>query len=346
MKLKKDLNFQFFVHRNDWTGLEIGKIYDQSSGKYFWSCLMADRYFDPLLCTSFHSINPGYRIIKFNNSILAAEQNTNAIKLLNVYIVYDLDDRPKISHTNFKVGNCFFVATNVVENTDKEKWMYSGYGKAFDGASSLNFGNDFAKNVIIFGSSSLADNHKNNFLMLDTFGINGSLGTPEKKFSINFTKAKAKFCLNLHYNHDNSYLFVKGKQICKFKVDDENVNFPTQFCLEAYLMNSVLLSLETYFSKSVYDVNVYSSSFDSNAIDRSNIYKYFMVKNNVLSYFCHVKQLFIVLLSFSGSRATKCMSLNNEPCMIFINILADIILFFLVYLKSCSNMSDSLYKAT
>ena len=307
MKLKKDLNFQFFVHRNDWTELEIGKIYDQSSGKCFWSCLMADHYFDPLLCTSFHSINPGYRIIKFNNSILAAEQNTNAIKLLNVYIVYDLDDRPKISHTNFKVGNCFFVATNVVENTD---------------------------------------NHKNNFLMLDTFGINGSLGTPEKKFSINFTKAKAKFCLNLHYNHDNSYLFVKGKQICKFKVDDENVNFPTQFCLEAYLMNSVLLSLETYFSKSVYDVNVYDSSFDSNAIDRSNIYKYFMVKNNVLSYFCHVKQLFIVLLSFSGSRATKCMSLNNEPCMIFINILADIILFFLVYLKSCSNMSDSLYKAT
>ena len=47
--------------------------------------------------------------------------------------------------------------------------------------------------------------------MLDTFGINESLGTLEKKFSINFTKAKAKFCLSLHYSHDNSYLFVKGK---------------------------------------------------------------------------------------------------------------------------------------
>ena len=30
----------------------------------------------------------------------------------------------------------------------------------------------------------------------DTFGINGSFGVPEKKISINFTKANTKFCLN------------------------------------------------------------------------------------------------------------------------------------------------------
>ena len=29
-----------------------------------------------------------------------------------------------------------------------------------------------------------------------------------------------------------------------------------------------------------------------------------------------IKQLFIVLLSFSGSSSTKCMFLNNETCMI------------------------------
>ena len=28
------------------------------------------------------------------------------------------------------------------------------------------------------------------------------------------------------------------------------------------------------------------------------------------------KQVFIRLLSFSGSLATKCMSFNNKPCMI------------------------------
>ena len=52
-----------------------------------------------------------------------------------------------------------------------------------------------------------------------------------KKFSINFIEAKMKFCLSLHYNGDNSYLFVNEKAIYKFKADNKNVNFPTQFCL-------------------------------------------------------------------------------------------------------------------
>ena len=49
----------------------------------------------------------------------------------------------------------------------------------------------------------------------DTFGTNGSFGAPEKKFGINFSNAKTKFCLSLKfclpYNGDNSYLFVNGK---------------------------------------------------------------------------------------------------------------------------------------
>ena len=44
-----------------------------------------------------------------------------------------------------------------------------------------------------------------------TYGINGSFGTQEKKISVNFSKATTQFCLSLHYNHDNSYLFVNGK---------------------------------------------------------------------------------------------------------------------------------------
>ena len=103
-------------------------------------------------------------------------------------------------------------------------------------AGSWSFDNDFARNVIIFGVdnslSSYADDRKNNFLILvedPTYGINGSFGLPEKNFSINFTKANTKFCLSLHYNADNSYLFVHG--FVKFKVDDKNVNFPKQFCL-------------------------------------------------------------------------------------------------------------------
>ena len=65
-----------------------------------------------------------------------------------------------------------------------------------------------------------------------TFVINGCFGSPEKKFSIiNFTTANTKFSWSLHDNADNSYLFVNGKQIIKFKPDNKTVCFPVQFCL-------------------------------------------------------------------------------------------------------------------
>ena len=36
-------------------------------------------------------------------------------------------------------------------------------------------------------------------------------------YSINFTVIKKKCCLSLHYNGANSYLFVNGTKIYKFK---------------------------------------------------------------------------------------------------------------------------------
>ena len=50
-------------------------------------------------------------------------------------------------------------------------------------------------------------------------------------FSINFSKVNTKFCLNLHYNGDNRYLFVTGKETYKFKADYKNVEFSNEFCL-------------------------------------------------------------------------------------------------------------------
>ena len=35
----------------------------------------------------------------------------------------------------------------------------------------------------------------------------------EKMYSINFTVTKKKFCLTLHYNGANSYLFVNGTEL-------------------------------------------------------------------------------------------------------------------------------------
>ena len=90
--------------------------------------------------------------------------------------------------------------------------------------------------LITVHSSPHADNLKNDFRILeegDAFGFNGSSGAPEKKISINFSKANTKLWLNLHCNAHNSYLFVNGREIFKFNADNKNVNFPIQFCLES-----------------------------------------------------------------------------------------------------------------
>ena len=113
-----------------------------------------------------------------------------------------------------------------------------------------------------------------------TFGINGSFGSPEKKFSINFSKANTTFCLNLHYNADNSYLFVNGKEIFKFKADNKIGNFPTQFCL-GNISNGFSV---TEFREVSLNNNVYDFSVDYNSIEKSdifNIHKYLMTKNKI-----------------------------------------------------------------
>ena len=39
----------------------------------------------------------------------------------------------------------------------------------------------------------------------------------EKMYSINVTANSKKFCLILHYNGDNSYLFVNGQKLINLK---------------------------------------------------------------------------------------------------------------------------------
>ena len=171
-----------------------------------------------------------------------------------------------------------------MKGSDEEKYVYSGCGITFESTGSWSFGNDFARNVIIFGVDNSSwfhsDNCKNNFVMLDegpTYGFNGSFGSPEKKFNGNFTKANTKFCLSLLYNADNSYFFVNGKEIFQFKAGNKNVNFPAQFCVRS-LSNwfSATESRDVYLNRIVYDFSV-----DYNSIDKSevlNIHKYLMAE--------------------------------------------------------------------
>ena len=149
-----------------------------------------------------------------------------------------MDVWPRNPTNYFKFKNCLFRATSTVKNSDKEKYMNSSYGKTFDSAGSWSSDNDTTRNTIIFGvdgsSSSHADNRKNIFLVLGggpTFGINRIFGSPEERYY--FSKANTKFCSSLHHNSYNRHLFVNGKEFFKSKTDNQNVNFPTQFCLES-----------------------------------------------------------------------------------------------------------------
>ena len=57
-----------------------------------------------------------------------------------------------------------FDETSILKKSNQEKWVYSGYGIAFDGKGEYSFDNDYARTVIIFrannSSSSQADNLK------------------------------------------------------------------------------------------------------------------------------------------------------------------------------------------
>ena len=87
---------------------------------------------------------------------------------------------------------------SVVKNSDKERYVYSGYGIKVDSAGSWSFDNDITRNIT-FGadkSSSSHDNRKNNILVLgegQTFEINGRFGLSEKKLVIILVKETQNF---------------------------------------------------------------------------------------------------------------------------------------------------------
>ena len=130
-----------------------------------------------------------------------------------------------------------FGAVTLTKNADVDKCGYSGYGIEFDRKSSFSFPNDgFGQNVIIFGvdmSSSVHVDSKKKYILIlakgPTQGLVHSL-TAEKVYLINFTLTKEKFCLSLHYNGANSYLFVNGTEIYKFKAKDSQIA-PNPLCL-------------------------------------------------------------------------------------------------------------------
>ena len=119
---------------------------------------------------------------------------------------------------------------------------------------------------------------KKNILVLGkgpTQGLEHTL-TAEKMYSINFTVTKKRFCLSLHYNGANSYLFLDGAKIYKFKAKDSEI-VVGPVCLGNISKDwSVDNMKKTGFNGYVYDFSV---DYDATAVDDiKDIHKYLMKK--------------------------------------------------------------------
>ena len=119
----------------------------------------------------------------------------------------------------------------ITKNADTSKYKYKGYGICFDEGGSFSIGNiNNGRLVLIFGVDESYVIHSNNkvnniYVMGDGIvqGINDTTLYAEKIYSQNFTQPSKNFVLSLHYNGDDSYLFVNGKQELKFKCKTENL---------------------------------------------------------------------------------------------------------------------------
>ena len=168
--------------------------------------------------------------VSFSGNYLKQDKVYNHGKIVNNYIVYEIIST-STSTNIFTLKNYLFGAVKITKNVDISKYKYSGNGIGFDSKGSfLDADNTYAVNVIIFGadlSSSIHTNIRtNNILVLGKDfiqGINGITIYAEQMYAPNFTASGKKVCLNLHYNGDNTDLFVNNKQIVRFKAADSEI---------------------------------------------------------------------------------------------------------------------------
>ena len=224
--------------------------------------------------------------IKFNGSLLSEFlPPVNHRKIVNIYIVCEITSN--YSDINYPtLENCLFGSVKLTKNADIDKYGYSGYGNGFDRETSFSLGDEIGKNVIIFGvdmsSSRKIDNIIKDILILGkgpTQGLEHTLSA-EKMYSINFTKKNTKFCLSLHYNGANSYLFVNGTEIIKFKAKDSEI-LAYSLCLGNISKDWTNDNMK----KTGFNGYIYDFSTDYNAIavsDILDIHKYLMKKNGIV----------------------------------------------------------------
>ena len=167
-----------------------------------------------------------------NNVLTLNNDHVINNNVVNIYIVYKLDPIASSRDTTFTIQNALFGAVQITKNTDTSKYDYKGYGICFDEGSEFartitesgHAHTTDVRNILIFGADMSFSIHKTNkanhiYVMGTglTQGIHDTMLYAEKNFYRNFTDLGKKFMLSLHYNGDDSYLFVDGRQELKFK---------------------------------------------------------------------------------------------------------------------------------
>ena len=221
----------------------------------------------------------------FKQMRLLSPNNDNIVK---IYIVYLIDPISNSRNTDYTVQNALFIGVKITKNaTDTSKHKYEGYGICFDEGGIFSKGGiNNGKNVLIFGvhENSLvhANNKANNIYVMGNLfvqGINDTTLYAEKIYSQNFTAANKKFVLRLHYNGDDSYLFVNGKRALKFKATDDQI-VKEILCLGNISDDwTVPNAQKTGLWGEIYDFAVDYTS--TNIGDIYNVHRYLMKKHNI-----------------------------------------------------------------
>ena len=70
------------------------------------------------------------------------------------------------------------------------------------------------------------DNKEKDILILckgPTQGLDYTMLTAEAQYLINFSRSNRKFCLSMHYNEVNSFLFTNATKVYQFKAKDSEI---------------------------------------------------------------------------------------------------------------------------
>ena len=221
----------------------------------------------------------------------------NINNAVNIYCVYKLDPIASTRDTSYTIQNALFGAMQITKNaTDYDKNNYEGYGICFDERS--QFGHTITengcahttngRNVLIFGAdmsfSAHATNRANHIYLMGeglTQGINDTTIYPEKKNWRNFTDPGKKSVLSLHYNDNDSYLFVNGRQELKFKCKKDQL-IKEKICLGNLSDQwTTSESEKTGLYGNIYDFVIYFEQI-LGVKPIYDMHRYLMIKHNII----------------------------------------------------------------